>query len=146
MLLRCRSSGLARLASEERREFHRAVDGFGAAIRKKDAVHAGPSSEFASQWTLIGIVKEIREVNGTRGFAADDLHDARMSVAEGVHSDAAKEIEILFSGGIKDVRATAVSHDHRLALVSGQEESLRIVEARIAVGASRRRRFCFLYE
>jgi hypothetical protein len=65
-------------------------------------------------------------VNGARGFAADYFYDARMRVAECVDSDAAKKIEILFSSGIENVCAAAVSHDHGLALVSGKKKLLRI--------------------
>src|SRR5260370_28788517 len=71
MLLRCRTRGLVRLAPKEARELHRAVNGFGAAIRKKGAVHPGPSGEFARERALIGMVKEIRKMNGAGSFAAD---------------------------------------------------------------------------
>src|SRR5260370_32598162 len=103
MLLRCRTRGLVRLAPKEARELHRAVNGFGAAIRKKGAVHPGPSCEFARERALIGMVKEIRKMNGAGSFAAHHFHDARMRVATCIHGATAQEIEGLFSGGIKNV-------------------------------------------
>jgi hypothetical protein len=70
-------------------------------------------------------------VNGARCFAADYFYDSRMRVAERVHGDAAKKIEVLFSSGIENVCAAAVSHDHRLSLVGGQKELLGIKQARV---------------
>src|SRR5260370_10465431 len=141
MLLRCRAWGLVRLAPKESRKFHRAVNGFGATIRKKDAVHPGPAGEFAREWALIGMVKEIRKMNGARSFAADPFHDARMRVPERVHGDTAQKIEILFSGGIENAGAAAVSHERGLALGGGQKELLGIEQARVGFGDFRRRLF-----
>ncbi len=97
MLLRCGASGLIRMAAEEACEFHRSVNSFGAAVRKKDAVHSGPRCQFAPERALIRVMKKIRKVNGARRFAADYFYDARMRVAERVYGDAAKKIEILFN-------------------------------------------------
>jgi len=44
------------------RELHRSVNGFCAAVRKKDAVHTRPSGEFARERALVGVVIEVREV------------------------------------------------------------------------------------
>src|SRR6266853_7039832 len=109
-------------AAEEARELHRSVNGLGPAVGKEDAIHAGPCGEFARKGALIGVMKKIREVNGTRGFAADYFHDARMRVAKSVHGDAAQKIEVLLPGGIENICAAAVSQDDRLALVCGQKK------------------------
>src|SRR5258708_5201843 len=127
MLLRGRSRGLVRPASKEPRELEGAIDRFRAADGEENAVKPGPSGEFARERALVGIVKEIREGNGTRGFAADYLYDSRMRVAERVHGDAAKKIEVLFSSGIANVLDAAVGHDHGLTLVFGQKELLGIL-------------------
>src|SRR5437899_1284809 len=101
MLLRRSSRSLVGFAAEEPRELHRSVNSFRAAVGKKDPVHARPCGEFAGQGALIGIMKKIREVNSTRGFAADYFHDARMRVAKRVDGDAAQKIKIFFPGGIE---------------------------------------------
>jgi hypothetical protein len=59
-----------------------------------------------------------------------------MGVSEGVHGDAAKKIEILLSSGIEDVRAAAVSHNHRLALVGGEKVLLGVQQARVGFGGA----------
>src|SRR5258707_2106033 len=84
MLLRGGPGSFFGFAAKEARELHRAVNGLRAAVRKKDAAHAGPCGEFARKRALIGVMKEIREVNGTRGFSPDYFHDARMRMAKGV--------------------------------------------------------------
>jgi hypothetical protein len=88
-------------------------------------------------------MEKIREVNGARCFTANCLYDAGMRVAESVDGDAAKKIEILFSSGIEDIGATAVSHNHGLALVSGQKELLGVEKAQVRFGGSCTRSFCF---
>src|SRR5712692_2739916 len=141
-MLRCgRSGSFLGFAPEEARELHRSVNGFRAAVRKKDAVHPGPSGESARERTLIGIVIEIREVNRAGGFAANYFHDARMRVPERVYGDAAKKIKVLFSDGIENVRAAAVGHDQRRALVGGHKELLSIEQARVRCGGFRRPKF-----
>src|SRR5216683_7616928 len=129
MLLRGGCGSFFGFATKEARELHRSVNGFGAAVRKKDAVHTRPCGEFAGKGALIGVMKKIREVDGTRGFAADYFHDARMRVAKRVDGDAAQKIEILLPRGIENIRAAAVSQDHRLALVGGQQELFGIEQA-----------------
>src|SRR6202158_6429882 len=80
MFLRGRPRGLVRLASKEPRELEGAIERFRAAVGEEHAVKPGPSGEFARERALIGIVIEIREVNGAGGFAADYIHDARSGV------------------------------------------------------------------
>src|SRR5260370_41225867 len=122
MLLRGGPGSFFGFAAKEARELHRAVNGLRAAVRKKDAAHAGPCGEFARKRALIGAMKEIREGNGTRGFSPDYFHDARMRMAKGVASDAAQKSERFFTRGIETERAAAVGHDHGRALIGGQEE------------------------
>src|SRR6266850_2201401 len=138
MLLRRRPSSLVRLACKEACELHRAVDGFRAAVRKKDAIHPGPSDDFARERALVGVMKEIREVNGARGLTADYFHDAGMRMSECVYRDTAKKIEIFLPSGIENVSAAAVGHHHRLALVGWQKELLGIKQARVRFGGFRR--------
>src|SRR6266852_5587456 len=138
MLLRRGAGSLVRMAAEEACELHRAVNRFGAAIRKEDAVHAGPSGEFARERTLIRVMKKIRKVNGTRRFAANYFHDARMRVAKRVHGDAAQKIEILLPRGIEDIRAAAVSQNNWLAFICGQKELFGVEQARVRFGGFRR--------
>jgi hypothetical protein len=139
MLLRGRPSGLVRLASKEPCELERAIERFRAAVGEEHAIEPGPGGKFAGERTLVGIVIEVREVNGACRFAADYFHDARVCVSEGIYGDAAKKIQILLARGVVDVSAAAVGHDHRLALVSRQEELFGIDQARIGCGAWRRR-------
>src|SRR5712692_3643949 len=138
MLLRGRSGSFFGFAPEETSELHRSVNGFRAAVRKKDAVHPGPCGEFARERTLIRVMKKIRDVNGARGFAADYFHDPRMRVAKRVHGDAAQKIEVLFPRGIEDVCAAAVSQNNGLAFVCGQKELFGVEQARVRFGGFRR--------
>src|SRR6266480_1092816 len=134
VLFRCRPRSLVGLASKQARELHRAINGFRPAVREKDAIHPGPRCQFARERALVGIMKKIGEVNGARGFTADYLHDAGMRMSERVYGDTAKKIEILFSRGVENVRAAAVGHDYRLALVGRQKELLGVQQARVWFG------------
>src|SRR6266852_1609439 len=141
-MLRCgRSGSFLGFAPEETSELHRSVNGFRAAVRKKDAVHPGPSGEFARERALIGIVVEIRKVDGAGSFVANYFYDARMSVPERVYGNATEKIEVLFPRGIENVCAAAVGHDHRRALVGGQKELLGIKQAHVRFGSFRRPQF-----
>ncbi len=135
------SRSLVRLPPVEPRQFHRAINRLRAAVRKKDAVHAGPTGKFARQRALVGVMKEIREVNRTPGFATYHFHDSRMRVAERVYGDAAKKIQIFFPSGIENVRAAAMCHDHRRALIGRQKELLGLQQA--SIRPSRFRRLTF---
>src|SRR6266704_4329949 len=81
------------------------------------------------------MVIKIGEMNRARGFAADDLDDARMGVAERIDGNAAKKIEILFARGVENIRSLPMRHDHRLPLVGGQQEFLCVLETRVCPGA-----------
>lgn len=79
-------------------EFEAAFDGFGAAVGKKDAVHAGDFGKLFGERTLEFVVKKVGEVDCPCRFAANDFDDIGMRVAETVDGDATEEIEIFFSG------------------------------------------------
>ncbi len=112
----------------------RAVDGFRAAVGEERAIKAGPCGELARERALIGVVIEIREVNGARRFATDHSYDSRVRVTERVDGNAAQEIEIFLAGGVIDVRALAVSHDRGLTFVGGQKKLFGIEQARVGFG------------
>src|SRR2546421_3522141 len=131
MLLRRCPSSLVRLASKEACELHRAVNGFRSTVREKDAIHPGPSDEFARERALVGVMKEIREVNGARGLTADYFHDAGMRMSERVYRDTSKKIEIFFPYGIENVSAAVAGYHHTLALVGMQNELLGLKQARV---------------
>src|SRR5436853_629672 len=69
-------------------------------------------------------------MNGAGGFATDDFYDARMRMAESVHSDAAKKIEILFAGGIENASDAALDQSFDFLAGDGGENSLTIEDAR----------------
>ncbi len=118
-------------AGAEAGEFQGAVGGFGSAVGEEDAVHAGDFRELAGERTLKGVVIEVREVDGARGFAANDFNDARMGVAEGVNGDATKKIEIFLARGVIHISAATMRDDERLALVSGEEKLFGVAQARV---------------
>src|SRR3989442_870880 len=62
-----------------------------------------------------------------------------MRVAERIHGNAAKKIEVLLAGGVVDVSAAPMSHDHRLTLVGGQKKLLRVEQTRVGFSGPRRR-------
>src|ERR1700724_3076640 len=84
-------------------------------------------------------------MDGARGFAANHFYDARMSMAEGVDGDAAKEVEIFFARGVIDMGATTVGDQERLALVSRQKELVRIAKACIELRLAAARGLCPLH-
>src|SRR5882762_4620520 len=118
-------------AGAEAGEFQSAVGSFGAAVGEEDAAHAGDFGELARERALVGVVIEIAEVDGARGFTADGFYYARVGVAESVDGDAAEEVEIFFAGGVMHVRAAAVGEDDGLALVGWQEKLFGIAEAHV---------------
>src|ERR1700686_692915 len=101
-------------------EFQGTVGSFSAAVREEDSLHSGNFREFAGERSLIGVVVEIGEMNGARGFAANHFYDARMSVAEGVDGDAAEKIEILLPRRVVYIRSATVGDQKRLTLVGRQ--------------------------
>ena len=126
-------------AAVEARELESAFDGFGAAVGEKHAVHAGPLGKLAGQRALKRVVKKVGEMNGTRGFAANDFDDARMRMAEGVDGDAAEKIEIFFAARVIDVAAAAMGEDNGLALVRGHKKLIRVAQNGLRIrGASER--------
>src|SRR5215475_1946035 len=66
----------------ETRKLEAAFDGFGAAVGKEDAVHAGDFGEFPRERSLEFVVKKIREVNSASRFATNHFDDVRMAVAK----------------------------------------------------------------
>src|SRR5882762_7183686 len=121
-------------AGAEAGEFQSAVGSFGAAVGEEDAAHAGDFGELARERALVGVVIEIAEVDGARGFTADGFYYARVGVAESVDGDAAEEVEIFFARRVIHVGAVAVGEDDGLALVGGQEELFGVAEARVELG------------
>ena len=124
--MRCLRAGESQVfggsAAIETSQLERAVDGFGAAIGKKDAVETGPLRELASQRALKRVVKKIGKMDARAGFAANRLDDTGMRVAESVDGDAAEEIEIFLAAGVEDVAAAAMREDDGLTFVSRQQK------------------------
>src|SRR5882724_12701630 len=74
-------------AGAEAGEFQGAVGSFRAAVGEEDAAHAGDFRELARERALVGVVIEIAEMDGARGFAANGFYYSRMSVAESIDGD-----------------------------------------------------------
>src|SRR5215470_17183112 len=110
----------------ESSELQAAFDGFRAAVRKEDAVHPGDFGELLGKRALEFVVKEIGQMNGATGFAANHFDDIGVSVAEAVDRDTAEKIEIFFPVGIENVRPAAMRKDERLALVGWKKILLGI--------------------
>ena len=87
-------------------------------------------------------MKKIGKMNRARGFAADDLDDAGMRVAEGVDGDAAEKIQILLAARIVDVTAAAVRENNGLALIGRQKKLIGIAQDGSRFGCARRRLLC----
>src|SRR5262249_25413618 len=64
MLARRRGRVFPRRVAAQASQFQGAIDGFGPAIGKENAVEAGPFRKFARERALIRVVKKIRKVNG----------------------------------------------------------------------------------
>lgn len=73
--------------------------------------------ELAGKRALIRVVKKVGKMNGPRGFAANDLDDARMSVPESIDGDAAEEIQILFAARVVNVATAPMREDNGLTLI-----------------------------
>jgi hypothetical protein len=74
------------------------------------------------------IVKKIGEVNGARGFAANNFQNARVRVAQSIHSDATKKIQVFLPVGIEHVGASPVSKEDWRTLVGWQQILIRLGE------------------
>src|SRR5437588_1063010 len=138
MLLRGSASRLFRSAAKQPRQLHRPVNRFCAAVGEEYAPEPGPFSKPARQRALKAVVIEVRKMNGAPDLAANNLHNARMRVAERIDGDAPQKIEIFVSGGVENISAAAMRHDHGLAFVGGQEKLLRIGKACVPLRGGRR--------
>src|ERR1700737_4840492 len=85
-------------AGAEAGEFQSAVGGFGAAVGEEHAAHARDFGELARERALKSIVIEIAEVDGARGFAANDFYNPRVGGAESVDGNPAEKVEIFLPG------------------------------------------------
>ena len=58
-------------------------------------------------------------------------------MAESVNGDATKKIEIFFAGGVENIRAMAVAHDPRRALIGGEKKLVGIRKTGIRLMSGR---------
>src|SRR5208282_783466 len=114
----------ARLVSGETRQLDGAFHCFGSAVRKEDPVKARKPAKAFGELSLVFVVIEIRNVNDPSRLLADGLHDARMSVPEGVHPQPGHEVEILFALEVVEENTFAALKAYGIAVVGGEKKTL----------------------
>ena len=84
----------ADLAAVRADHLQRAFHGLGAGVGEEAALEPADLGQPLGQRSLVLVVVEVRRVDQQAGLLADDLHDARMRVAERVDADAGDQVQV----------------------------------------------------
>ena len=85
----------------------RALHGLGAGVGEEAALQAAHFREAFGQEALVAVVVEVGRVDQQAGLFADNLHQPRMGVAQGVDPDTGDKVEITLPGEVVEVGAFA---------------------------------------
>src|SRR5438270_258606 len=88
-------------------DLQRRLPGFGAAVRKEDAIEAGDARQALGDLRCELVVVQVRGVNQFRGLFRNGLQHRRVTIAQRIDSDSANEIEVLLTFGVVKVYALA---------------------------------------
>jgi hypothetical protein len=103
------------LAAVGANDFERALHGLGAGVAEEDAIQAGDAGDALRQGTLVLVVIEVGAVDHARSLLANDLHQARVPVAQSVDANAGDEIQVAFARPIPHIAALAALQHQRIA-------------------------------
>ncbi len=103
-------------------KFECGFPGFGAGVRKEDAVEAADLGEAEGERSGVFVEEEIRGVDKLAALLEDRLLDRWVGVAEGGDADAAEEIEVVVAVFVAQVDALAADEEDGVALVGVEEQ------------------------
>ncbi len=109
--------------SGETRQLDGAFHRLGAAVREEGAIEARELAQALGQLSLVFVVIEIRNVNDPGRLLADGLHDARMSMAQRVHSEPGDEVEILLAFEVVEENTFAALKANGITVVGGEKKA-----------------------
>src|SRR6185503_5017275 len=95
-------------------DFQRGLNGLGSAVAEEGAVESGGSGEAQSEWGLVLVKIEVRDVDELTALLRDGVDDGGMPVAERVDADAAQQVEVAIAVFIDQVRAFAAGEEDRV--------------------------------
>src|SRR5262249_16599638 len=90
------------------RELERRVEALGAGGAEGHAREAGPRAQLLRQLDRRLVREQVRAVPQPRELRGDRLGEAGRRVAERVHRDAAREVEVLVAAGVADAGAVSL--------------------------------------
>ena len=102
-------------------QLQRAFDGLGAAVGEERAVQSGLGAELLGQQSLVLVVVQVGNVDDLRRLLADDLHDARMGVAQRVDAQPGEEVEVALALDVINVHAFAAGDGDGIAGIGVQQ-------------------------
>ncbi len=98
-------------------ELDRALDGFGPAVGEEHAIKTGERGQFLGEFSLILVAIQIRDMDQAGGLLANGFHDARVRVAQRIHSQAGNEVEILLALDVVQENSLAAFEGDRVAVI-----------------------------
>src|SRR5205823_6499041 len=90
-----RAAGHALRPGPRPRELERGVEAFRAGVAEEDAFEAGRCAQLLRQFDRRRVREQVRAVSEPRELRRDRLGESLRRVAERVHGDAAREVEVL---------------------------------------------------
>ncbi len=102
-------------------QLQRAFNRLGAAVGEESAIQSRRRAKFLGEQSLVLVVIEIGDVDGFRSLIANDLHDARVRVAERIDAQSRKEVEIALAVDIENVDALAARNGQGIAGIGVQQ-------------------------
>ena len=116
-------------------ELERGLVGLGAGVGEEDLAGGAPPSSDPSRRSASAHLRlggeEVRDVAEGLQLGGDRLDQRRVGVAEGVHGDAAEQVEVLLAGVVPDVGALAPG-EHQLRRAEGVHQRLGVARLEVA--------------
>jgi hypothetical protein len=103
-------------------QLERALPGLGAAVAEEGAVQPGEAGQAPRQLCLVGMIEKVGDVDQFARLPLQGARDGGMAVAQGVHPDAAEEVEITPPPGVVEIDAVPAGEEHGQAVVGGQQQ------------------------
>ena len=109
------------LAGMGARELQGTLDGLGAAGGVEDTLETGEMAETLGELAGVAAGVERGYVDEFGGLIGHGRDHARVSVTEGVDTEACHEIEVAIAGGVVQINSVAMVHDDGITGVDGEK-------------------------